>query len=178
MVLAAVQQADARHYPDPAYTALRAALAAFHRVAAERIVVAGSASEFIMRMSAAVVCLGGHGVWWSVLAYGDYAHVARAWGLQPVSEPARAGLCWLCEPSSPLGDAQSTATGRMENGAGVDAAAGRLDLPAQRGELRARARRAFWKQQPCVGRTSNCATPPRSVYPIVGVWVCCRLRLR
>ncbi len=34
--LAAVQQADVRHSPDPAYTALRESLAAFHAVDAAR----------------------------------------------------------------------------------------------------------------------------------------------
>ena len=50
--LAAVQQADATRYPDPSYTALRAALADFHFVAPERIVLAASASEFIHRITA------------------------------------------------------------------------------------------------------------------------------
>jgi histidinol-phosphate aminotransferase len=106
---AAVHAADAQHYPDPAYTDLRAALAAFHGVAAERIVVAGSASEFIARITAAVVRTGGQSVWWPVLAYGDYAHAALAWGLQRVNEPAKADLLWLCEPASPLGNAEPMA---------------------------------------------------------------------
>ena len=99
----AVQQADARHYPDPAYAALRTALAAFHGVDEERIVLAGSASEFIGRVSAAVAFGGGHMVWLPDLAYGDYAQAARAWGLVRTGDPARAHLRWLCEPSSPLG---------------------------------------------------------------------------
>ena len=45
--LAALQQADRSRYPDPAYTALRGQLAEFHGVAADRIVIAASASEFI-----------------------------------------------------------------------------------------------------------------------------------
>ena len=44
MALAALQQADARHYPDPAYTHLRERLAAFHGVARQRMVLAASAS--------------------------------------------------------------------------------------------------------------------------------------
>lgn len=107
--LAAVHQADAQHYPDPAYTGLRAALAAFHGVAIERIVVAASASEFIARVTAAVVRAGGHRVWLPPLAYGDYAQAARAWGLQRVEEPAQAALAWLCEPSSPRGTAEAQA---------------------------------------------------------------------
>jgi histidinol-phosphate aminotransferase len=107
--LVAVQRADPQHYPDPGYTALRGALAAFHGVAVERIVVAGSASEFIARLTAAVARSGGRQVWLPALAYGDYAHAARAWGLQRVSEPAQADLLWLCEPASPLGNAEPMA---------------------------------------------------------------------
>ncbi len=43
--LAALYQADAQHYPDPAYTALRAALAGFHGVAIERVVVAARVAK-------------------------------------------------------------------------------------------------------------------------------------
>lgn len=103
MALAALAQADAQHYPDPAYTHLRTALAAFHGVAVDRIVVAGSASEFIARITAAVVRSGGQTVWLPSQAYGDYARAAAAWGLQPVADPAAADLLWLCEPSSPQG---------------------------------------------------------------------------
>ena len=107
--LAAVQRADAQHYPDPSYTALRASLAGFHSVAAERLVLAGSASEFIARITAAVAHAGGQRVWLPPLAYGDYAHAARAWGLERVDQPAQAALAWLCEPSSPLGTAEPQA---------------------------------------------------------------------
>ena len=58
VALAAVRQADATRYPDPAYTALRAQLAAFHDVAPQRIVLAGSASEFIHRITALAVRCG------------------------------------------------------------------------------------------------------------------------
>ena len=116
MALAAVQGADPRHYPDPGYTALRSALAAFHGVAVERIVVAGSASEFIARVSAAVALSGGRRVWLPAMAYGDCAKAAKAWGLQRVSEPAQADLLWLCEPSSPLGTAETMANGVAEQG--------------------------------------------------------------
>ncbi len=117
--LAAVQSADPTRYPDPGYQSLREALAALHQVASERIVLAGSASEFIFRISAlaaqaarsipsisldlpqgyqraASVCLPRH-------HYGDYAQAAHAWGLQPVTDPAVADLLWACDPSSPLG---------------------------------------------------------------------------
>lgn len=116
VALAAVQQADAAHYPDPQYTALREALAAFHGVARERIVLAASASEFIARISASVARAGGQRAWWPTLAYGDYAHAAQAWGLRRVDAPAQADLLWLCEPSSPLGNAETMAQVVAEQG--------------------------------------------------------------
>ena len=114
--LTAVQRADAQRYPDPGYTALRRVLAAFHSVAVERIVVAGSASEFIARITAAVARSGGRQVWLPALSYGDCAHAAKVWGLQRVNEPAQAELLWLCEPASPLGNAEAMATTVAEQG--------------------------------------------------------------
>lgn len=52
--LHALRMVDASHYPDPANTALRVQLAAWHGVTPERIVIAASASEFIQRISVAV----------------------------------------------------------------------------------------------------------------------------
>jgi histidinol-phosphate aminotransferase len=101
--LAAIEQADARHYPDPSYADLCEQLAAFHGVATGRIVVAASASEFIARLTAAVARTGGQRVWRPEVCYGDYGRAAIAWGLRRVGEPAEADLLWLCEPSSPLG---------------------------------------------------------------------------
>lgn len=105
--LAAVRQADATRYPDPDYTAVRQALAAMHGVLPERVLLAASASECIHRISAWVARRGGGTVWLPAHHYGDYAHAARAWGLQPVASPAQAALLWACEPSSPLGQAQA-----------------------------------------------------------------------
>lgn len=119
MALAAVQQADARHYPDPAYTALRESLAAFHAVDAARIVLAGSASEFIARFTAWVVRAGGQRVWLPPIAYGDYARAARAWGLERVHDSGRAQLAWLCEPGSPLGEPEPFALRVAASGARV-----------------------------------------------------------
>ncbi|MDP1655451.1 MAG: aminotransferase class I/II-fold pyridoxal phosphate-dependent enzyme [Hylemonella sp.] len=104
--LAAVQGADATRYPDAAYTALRAQLAAWHGVAPERLLLAGSASEFIFRISAWVQQQGGRNVWLPPQHYGDYAAAAQAWGLNPVVQPQDAQLAWACDPSSPLGQAQ------------------------------------------------------------------------
>ncbi|HCY16540.1 MAG: aminotransferase [Curvibacter sp. GWA2_64_110] len=104
--LAAVQAADATHYPDAAYTELRAQLAAFHGVAPERVLLAGSASEFISRISAWVARQGGRSVWLPPQHYGDYASAAQAWGLTCVVQAQDAQLAWACDPSSPLGQAQ------------------------------------------------------------------------
>ena len=114
--LVAVKQADARHYPDPAYTVLRESLAAFHAVDAARIVLAGSASEFIGRFTAWVAREGGQRVWLPALAYRDCAQAAQAWKLERVLDPARAHLAWLCEPSSPLGQAEPSAPGAVASG--------------------------------------------------------------
>lgn len=104
--LAAVQRADRSRYPDPAYTALRARLAAFHGVDVGRIVIAASASEFIHRITA---CAARGGLRHAVLpahGYGDYARAAAAWGLAEAEhQPA---LHWACEPASPLGTADAT----------------------------------------------------------------------
>ncbi|WP_051603160.1 aminotransferase class I/II-fold pyridoxal phosphate-dependent enzyme [Simplicispira psychrophila] len=105
--LAEVQQADATRYPDPAYTVLRARLAAFHGVAPERIVLAASASEFIHRITALAAQQGARAVALPAYSYGDYAQAAQARGLQVLRPPetgwSAARLHWACEPSSPLG---------------------------------------------------------------------------
>jgi len=107
LALAAVQQADATRYPDPGYTDLRASLADFHCVDGARIVLAGSASEFIFRITAWTGQQGrrksDHTVFIPPHAFGDYAQAARAWGLGITTQAALAKLVWCCEPSSPLG---------------------------------------------------------------------------
>jgi histidinol-phosphate aminotransferase len=109
--LTAVQKADATRYPDASYTALRTHLAEFHGVDAVRVVLAGSASEFIFRITAWVAQRSQRGEDASVCvpihAYGDYAQAARPWGLRVGNEPANALLQWCCEPSSPLGNAHT-----------------------------------------------------------------------
>ena len=135
VVVAALHACDASHYPDPAYTALRQQLAEFHGVATSRIVLAGSASEFIFRITAwvarqgrddahserahtgasaiddaASVCVPPH-------AYGDYAQAARAWGLRLTDRANEAALVWACEPSSPLGRAHASWPGWLMNAA-------------------------------------------------------------
>lgn len=108
IALTAVQQADARHYPDASYAALRAQLAAFHGVEVQRVLLAGSASEFIFRITAWVAQQGGRQVCLPPHSYGDYAQAAAAWGLGLVAQPDEAQLVWACEPSSPLGGAHGS----------------------------------------------------------------------
>ena len=111
----AVQQADATRYPDPQYTALREALAAFHGVAPWRIVLAASSSEFIHRITALAARQGAVQAQVPLHSYGDYAQAAQARGLGVVRRADGAGMAaglpdladleWACEPSSPLGRA-------------------------------------------------------------------------
>lgn len=102
--LHAVRAADATRYPDPAYTALREALGAFHGVAPGRIVLAASASEFIHRITALAAQQGAVQVAVPPHSYGDYAQAAQVRGLEVLrGGGAAAGLQWACEPSSPLG---------------------------------------------------------------------------
>lgn len=107
VALRAVQRADAAHYPDPAYTRLRAALADFHGVDSTRVLLAASASECIQRLTAWRWRAGDRRFWTPLHAYGDYAHAAAAWGLERVDDPRHAQLAWLCDPGSPLGQGES-----------------------------------------------------------------------
>ena len=103
----AVALADASHYPDASYTALRGKLAAFHGCEPWRIVIASSASEFIFRITALAKLEGAGSVYAPPHSFGDYTHAARAWGLPLVMEIQNAGLVWHCQPSSPLGQISS-----------------------------------------------------------------------
>ena len=105
---AAVQEADASQYPDPSYADLRRQLAEFHEVDSSRILLAGSASEFIFRITAAVAQQGRQRnelprVFLPQHSYGDYAQAAQAWGLAEAATADAAQLVWACEPASPLG---------------------------------------------------------------------------
>lgn len=73
----------ADRYPDPACTDLIARLAEWHEVSPGRIIVGASASELIMRLTAAMMRLHAPDVRVRVPphAYGDYARAAGAWGL-------------------------------------------------------------------------------------------------
>jgi histidinol-phosphate aminotransferase len=105
--LAAVRQADARLYPDASYSDLRQQLAAFHGVPVQRLLLAGSASEFIFRITALAAQRGAGAVWLPPHSYGDYAQAALAWKLVVAPDPAQAQLRWACDPSSPLGVAHA-----------------------------------------------------------------------
>jgi histidinol-phosphate aminotransferase len=114
MALEQIRQADARRYPDPGYTLLRQQLARLHAVEPSRIVLAGSASEFIRRMTLAIALLHpGARVRVPDYTYGEYAAAAEALGLRVVREiddldaldPA--WLIWHTEPGSPIGDART-----------------------------------------------------------------------
>ena len=121
LALAALAGADRRHYPDPAYTALTAALAQFHAVPVARVVLAASASEFIHRITALAARSGLRQVLLPAHGYGDYARAARLWGLEgqaSTGKPLPNGLHgpndsngpvlhWACEPASPLGGADA-----------------------------------------------------------------------
>ncbi len=112
--LAAVQQADPTHYPDPACTALRERLAAMHGVAPWRILPAGSASEFIFRITGWAARQGVRAVSVPTLAYGDYAAAAQACALAVQTRAAAdnpAVLAWACDPASPTGGAEPAAGG-------------------------------------------------------------------
>ena len=105
----AVQRASSMQYPDPAYAELRAQLAAFHAVDATRIVIAGSASEWIHRMTMHAARCGAAAITLPKFHYGDYLHAAVSWRLAQWARnehAAHAGLHWACEPSSPLGHAE------------------------------------------------------------------------
>lgn len=103
----AVTDADASHYPDASYTALRDKLAAFHGCEAWRIVIASSASEFIFHITALAKLNGVSSVFVPPHSFGDYTHAAHAWGLLLAMNIQNAGLIWHCQPSSPLGQVNS-----------------------------------------------------------------------
>ena len=105
-VNALLSQVDASHYPDPSYQSLCEAIASFHGVDKARVVLAASASEFIMRITAVMARLGRSRVWLPEFSYGEYAQAAQVWNFTRVTHPQQAQLSWLCEPSSPLGQAE------------------------------------------------------------------------
>lgn len=104
----AVQSAERRRYPDPAYTALRERLAAFHGVSAARIVPAAGGAEAIRRMTLAARLEGITAVRTPQPGFGDYALAAQALGMQVNGEADARALVWACEPGSPEGGSART----------------------------------------------------------------------
>lgn len=144
-VLAALQRVDAARYPDPASTALREKLAAFHGVDADRIVVAGSASEFIFRLTAAVARRWPRAsVHVPRPGYADYTRAAQAWRLRPASA-GDAMLVWHTEPGSPDGHARWAPAVREEAILVIDSAYAPLRLE---GEAPAHPASAWWLCSP------------------------------
>jgi len=109
-ILNAIQQASFRYYPDPEYFKLRQCLATKHQVDPERVLIAGSASEFIYRITSyiarGILCNTQNAsptVWFPEHCYGDYQNAAATWQLVSTKMIMEADLVWLCDPSSPLG---------------------------------------------------------------------------
>ncbi|MBX3609791.1 MAG: aminotransferase class I/II-fold pyridoxal phosphate-dependent enzyme [Hydrogenophaga sp.] len=105
VALAMVRDADPTHYPDPAATHLRTALAALHQVDPRRVLLLASASEGIQRLTAWAAQSAGASVWLPPHHYGDCARAALAWRLPRAARAEDARLIWACEPSTPLGQA-------------------------------------------------------------------------
>lgn len=112
--LAAIQAADPSQYPDPLYTQLHHALAAFHGVAPEQVAVGGGTSELIHRLTR-----------WRYLrgpmlilppTFSEYARAAQPAEL-PLLRAAdaesflsllpKATLAFLCVPNNPTGEVYS-----------------------------------------------------------------------
>ncbi len=130
--LRALQEADPGRYPDPGYQALRERLAEFHRVPADRIVLAASASEFIGRFTAAVAQR------WPQASvhvprpgYGDYERAMQAQRLRAASLPGDARLVWHTEPASPRGISRRPPVLRDESLLVIDAAYAPLQLEGE-----------------------------------------------
>jgi histidinol-phosphate aminotransferase len=118
-VLAAVRAARIETYPDPAYRGLREALAQFHGVASQRIVVGASASELVWRITrlfATVASRAAARVAIDPPTYGEYARAAHASGLATVPSAGVASdttiLQWICSPNNPSGELREAAIER------------------------------------------------------------------
>ena len=120
-VLAAVQAADRRRYPDPAYGKLRGALSARLGHPAELLLPSAGGAEAIRRLTLWAALQGQRHVWVPQPGFGEYAAAAQALGLQihayadlpalarglcaqedglPMMSPA---LVWVCDPCNPTG---------------------------------------------------------------------------
>lgn len=118
-VIAAVQLADRRRYPDPSYEALRRELAYWHGTIPRCIEPTAGTSEAIRRFTLAAHMQGISQVWVPQPGYGDYRAAALALGLHVQSyvsghmllealDAAKIpALIWLCEPNNPTGQSLS-----------------------------------------------------------------------
>lgn len=121
----ALQTADRRRYPDPAYAALRAHLAAHWACAAEAVHVTAGSSEAIRRLTLAAWRNGVRHVWVPEPGYGDYRAAAEGLGMtvwgwpderalceaaQQLAGQGEPVLCWLCDPNNPTGTSLATET--------------------------------------------------------------------
>lgn len=121
-VARAVRCADRSRYPDPGYNALRERLAAAHDVDPARVVIAGSASEFVHRITHGLALRGrARRALVPEPGYQEYRDAAALDGLAVSASAAAAwaaphggDLLWLTEPASPSG---ATAIGAL--GAGI-----------------------------------------------------------
>lgn len=104
-LMAAVQAADRRAYPDPHYRALRRRLGD-----ADRVLPTAGGAEGIRRLTLAAWLNGCREAWVPQPGFGDYALAARVLGMavRPYARPAdirpaAAALVWHCEPCNPTG---------------------------------------------------------------------------
>ncbi|MGM9485603.1 aminotransferase class I/II-fold pyridoxal phosphate-dependent enzyme [Roseateles sp. NT4] len=108
-LMAAVQAADRRSYPDPSYRALRR-----HLGDADLVLPTAGGAEGIRRLTLAALHTGHREVWVPQPGFGDYAVAAQALGLavKPYAapadiQPASQALVWICEPCNPTGGSEA-----------------------------------------------------------------------
>lgn len=108
-LMAAVQAADRRAYPDPSYRALRRQLGD-----ADLVLPTAGGAEGIRRLTLAALLTGHHEVWVPQPGFGDYSLAARALGLavRPYAaptgiRPSSPALVWICEPCNPTGASEA-----------------------------------------------------------------------
>lgn len=115
-VMAAVQRANRRRYPEPDYAAVRAQLATWHCVDRQRVLPTAGTSEAIRRLTLAALLQGLRVLWTPRPGYADYAFAARALGMDVrdyddadtllsglATGPDGDALVWVCEPNNPTG---------------------------------------------------------------------------